>query len=92
VKYIIYQMDDFQIPITFPEHVVHKMVSVRFFPPMSGHSVKPIAAGFYTVDSAMQVTCSGKSESMGLKSRGVVDAKLIKDHLLTGMPIHYQTT
>lgn len=87
MKYIVYQMDGFQVPVLFPDHITHSTVHVLNEP---GHTVKPIAAGFFAIDSNRNVTCTGRSESMKLPSRGPKDAELIKDHIVTGLPIQYQ--
>lgn len=41
-----------------------------------GHPL--ISAGFFSVDSIGQVSCSGESKSLHLKTRGHKDATLVK--------------
>lgn len=88
MKYIIFQMREFEVPVAVPDFVIHKHVNTR--EPIEGMGARPIAAGFYSVDSSMNVTCRGKSESLHLESRGEKDAKLIRDHLFLGINVMHQ--
>lgn len=75
-KYIVVEhpdFDGFQVPIIFPELLEHKFVAKL------GREGKVISAGFCIVDPIIgMVQAHGESVGLGAKSRGQVDAELLR--------------
>ena len=81
LKYVVTDQGDFAI---FTELTSHDKIGENLFG-------KPVAAGFCHLehpnvhegykDGESYIICSGDSISLGLKSRGEVDEKIINKHL-----------
>lgn len=75
-KYIVIEHPEFdglEIPVIFPEALKHKHVA------QLGRGGKVHSAGFCKIYSTLGVAeAHGESEGLGLKSRGEVDAKLLR--------------
>lgn len=80
MKYITYEGPGYlEMMIVFSELEVHKEVARRL-------CVRPISAGFIYIDVQSETTslhreggwvrCRGRSESLGLDSRGTIDEEL----------------
>lgn len=77
LKYIIIRTEIGEMPILFPETVLHKHA-------VDGRENKPVSAGFWELHAGT-VHAFGRSDSLGLASRGE-DAQIIADALkLTGV-------
>ena len=71
-----------EVPFMFPDAVVHlymstvaKLVCEQQW---KNCEIKCISAGFFS-STALEANCYGKSESIGIKSRGERDAYLIRN-------------
>lgn len=74
-KYVIVIVNDLELAILFDAVLEH-----RDFCNSNRH---PAAAGFYDVvptDGKLNVYCYGESVSLKCKSRGEIDANIIKKH------------
>lgn len=83
MKYIVLEVthggSTRELPVIFPELLVHANVAKALATMRGLENAKPISAGFL---SSMDVSpaCHGASESLELKSRGKVDDNLIMMH------------
>src|SRR4029077_13947602 len=74
---------DRDIPVIFPDEMVHDIVATAMIDAMKKHgwkNVGVISAGDISFAEAEDITCSGSSETLKKKSRGVYDAKIIYTH------------
>ncbi len=70
MKYVIFETKGGLFhPVLFSDHTTHSQVRLK--------KAKPISAGFVDL-GILEVKCWGKSESLGLESRGEVDAEIIR--------------
>jgi len=82
MKYIIFEIPigselKREVPIIFPNSMVHSEVSAGFIPIVAAHKWKkplPVSAGEYDPFTGR---CSGQSETLGLRSRGREDEQII---------------
>ena len=73
-KYIIFERGGLEFPVLIPksEHfVAHSEIRGL-------ERDTPVAAGFFSIGDDRQVFCHGQSVSMGLKSRGSEDIRLLE--------------
>jgi hypothetical protein len=81
MKYIMIQRGNQVLPIIFPDYLVHDDVAkaiIALLERQDGPKLQPrkaVAAGEVIIFDAK---CEGKSESLGLKSRGSIDSFSIK--------------
>lgn len=68
MKYVIFEDGSFVHPVLFADHTTHLQVSLK--------GAVPVAAGFVWFKYG-QPHCYGASESLGLASRGDIDARII---------------
>ena len=91
MKYIVIRKGKEELMFTFPNEVWHSMFydiiqAVKNNPGSSWErryrGWECVAAGFIQVDPAAMcgVFCYGKSESIGVTSRGITDASLFNDN------------
>ena len=64
---------DLETPILFPAFLLHAIVAAQF-----AQFGVPVAAGFASRRDAKTWICEGFSDSLGLASRGRVDAELLE--------------
>lgn len=87
MKYVVIELttgkNDVQreMPFIFPDAVVHSdfyhMISSLFYiTHPNACNIRAVAAGFVN-STDLAVTCHGESETLGLKSRSIDDAKLM---------------
>lgn len=74
-KYVV--LGDARYPEYFTPVVFDETMGHAFFP-----KEEVVAAGFVEFDEAGKPCCYGKSESLGVKSRGDEDSKLIMRRIL----------
>lgn len=83
MKYIIFEVPMASLvcdmPIIFPNSMAHSEVAAGFGFIVAAHKwdhnrVKAISAGEFNIDTG---ECSGRSDSLGLDSRGDVDTRII---------------
>lgn len=75
MKYIVFKVNKpikREIPVIFPDEFVHSDVAAMFM--QNRPSMKVVAAGDM---SSLTMVCSGKSETLKKKSRGITDMNLI---------------
>lgn len=86
MKYIVLQVSMFsdmtvEIPIVFPENLVHSVVAEGFIGVLQKHYpekvIRPIAAGFVTSTVFGGQHCYGESETLKMSSRGGEDDRLL---------------
>lgn len=85
MKYVIFDTKGILHPVLFSDHTSHSQVRLK--------RGKPISAGFVDL-GILEVKCWGKSESLGLESRGEVDAEIIRKFMYnfgTGYFLNYGT-
>ena len=80
-KYIIVRQGALELPIVFPDLLVHYDVARDL-----GYKGKVVAAGFCEVGAesdspAADYNCFGKSESLNVESRRSVDAAILNKYL-----------
>lgn len=71
MKYVIISKDGMELAILFPDQVQHAEA-------VDCLKVKPVAAGFLRDGDVDEGVCYGGSVSLGLASRGAVDAEVIQ--------------
>lgn len=82
MKYIVIKRKldaslDQELPVVFPNHFVHSEVFKALLRMPDLRRAIAISAGEFCPLSG---ECSGKSETLSLKSRGIVDTRLIRMH------------
>lgn len=80
MKYIVLRLEDprgtIEVPITFPEMLVHSDVAMAIRRGCEGMGrAQVVGAGFFS-STGMGIECHGKSESLNVASRGKEDSKL----------------
>ncbi len=80
-KYIIVKVGAIELPIVFPELLVHYDVACGL-----GYRGKVVGAGFCEVGAETDTpfadyNCFGKSESLNVESRRGVDAEILNKYL-----------
>jgi len=77
MKYIVLRVQDQELPVIFPEQMIHSLVAEALskMPSMAG--AVPVSAGQL---SSLDIGsgCHGNSTTLGLSSRGVQDDQLIQ--------------
>ena len=89
MKYIVLQATSgrslkMELPFVFGNNLAHKIVArhaAKALREHGYHSVKAVSAGEF---NPMDGGCTGGSETLKLKSRGVKDVNLIGNHDYTG--------
>lgn len=73
LKYIIVKDEfDNDAPVMFTSSIIHSYIRARYCP--------LISAGFTKIyPNTQKVICYGESTSLGLESRGEIDAKIIHE-------------
>lgn len=89
MKYIVLEVQHpdrgrIEVPVVFPEVLIHKQVAMALRHCDDMRSAKPVAAGFLSSFGMADVACYGRSESLDLNSRGAVDSKLMETLDATG--------
>jgi hypothetical protein len=72
LKYVIVNDGALELPIVFSDILIHAEVALRYR--------NVVGAGFLTVGDN-EVNCYGESLSLGVKSRGEVDTKIVNRYL-----------
>ena len=76
MKYVMYDRNGIDTPILFPPMIKHDNLAMMVVP-----SGKLISAGFVMQVDEGRIEAYGESKSLGLKSRGREDSKIIEDWL-----------
>lgn len=82
MKYIVVKSEDYrgnihELPVMFPYALVHKEMKEcvwRSLMDAEHRFIEVVGAGFCTVENS-RVKCYGESESLGIRSRGVLDTQ-----------------
>lgn len=78
-KYIVVRSEGHEVAVCFSRLLNHKTV---------GRPFKVVSAGFFEVDAqnagAIEVTCYGRSESLNLGNRPIIDKTLVTRLLTKG--------
>jgi hypothetical protein len=85
-KYVMYRVDNQLVPIIFPEHMVHSLVfeAIRRYYAMEADDLalkecrRPELVSAGKVAFIACAGCYDKSESLGIGSRGDLDANVIE--------------
>jgi hypothetical protein len=93
MKYIVLEVTDWtgtgrnkqarELPVIFPEAMIHSEVAHALALMLNAErpgkrTVKAVSAGNINSMDLMQIECCGKSETLGLQSRGIVDDQLMR--------------
>ena len=73
MKYVVFLYKSVYMPVVVPEHVTHSQIKIL--------EAKPVSAGFFKVDTSLNVTVYGKSESLNLEPHAR-DKKLLENVFL----------
>lgn len=80
MKYIIFQskvgMITRELPVIFPDALIHKEIADAIVAHNADLKLRPIAAGQCN-SLEMLCQCYGESTTLGMRSRGNIDSKLI---------------
>ena len=69
MKYIIFEGNGLVHPVLFADHTTHLQVGVK--------GAKAVSAGFVSFDSCQLAHCDGRSDSLNLDNRGLLDERII---------------
>ena len=90
MKYVVYQIGDFEVPVVFPDFIAHSQLKVEVGAPDSGKFAKPVSAGSCLIVGDNVVMGETGSMSLKLRTRGEKDRKLLHDHINLNMPVQQQ--
>ena len=75
MKYVIFE-PEYAVPeaMIFSDNVIHKVAAACY-------KTKPVAAGFFNCSNGV-IKCYGKSDSLKLNSRPLIDKDIVLDQLI----------
>lgn len=88
MKYVIYKIGEFEVPVAFPEFIAHSQVLIE--QGANAQHAKPVSAGAFGVVSGYVVMGELGSMSLKLRTRGEKDRKLLQDHIVDGIAVQHQ--
>ncbi len=77
MKYIVYETPTYTMFVTFPDVMDHSAMAIA----LNVEQSDLVSAGFVAMDIDGSLYCHGESHSLGLKSRGLEDFKLLRMYM-----------